>query len=160
MNPHPIYDEYYGTPDGKVFSTKFNKVRELKPVLNKCNNGYYLLACYKDGKKYQIYHHRFIADIFLPNPNNLTEINHIDEDKSNNCAENLEWSCRKDNMDHSIAKKYVVEDLKTGEKFIIRNLSDWCRRNSVSWCTAMVHLRGKQKTIKRKRYKLYRFTQN
>lgn len=41
--------------------------------------------------------HRLIALTFIPNPNNLPEINHIDENKTNNCVNNLEWCSRKYN---------------------------------------------------------------
>ena len=155
MKPHPIYDEYYGTKDGKVFSTKWNKLKQIKPVLNKCNNGYYVVHLRKDGKKYQVYHHRFIADIFLPNPDNLNELNHIDEDKGNNCVENLEWATRKHNVSYSLAKEYIIENVVTGEKNKIRNLSDWCKENKIPWGSAMDNARGTTKTI-RKVYKIHR----
>ena len=156
MKEHPIYKGYYGTKEGRLFSTKWNKLKELKPILQKSNNGYLLMCCYVDGVRHQVLPHRFIADIFIPNPDNLPEINHIDEDKTNNSIENLEWCTRKHNVAHSLAKEYMIENLKTGEKKRICCLSDWCKDNGVGWDSAMKNLQGKIKTIKKRTYRIYR----
>lgn len=59
--------------------------------LNKTNCGYYIIGlCVGDMRKYYLIH-RLIAQCFIPNPNNYPCVNHKDEDKTNNCASNLEW---------------------------------------------------------------------
>lgn len=45
----------------------------------------------KNGKLVMKFVHRLVAEAFIPNPNNLPIVNHIDEDKTNPAAENLEW---------------------------------------------------------------------
>jgi hypothetical protein len=45
--------------------------------------------------------HRIVATTFIPNPDNLPEVNHLDGVKSNNFVENLEWSTKSNNMSHS-----------------------------------------------------------
>lgn len=57
--------------------------------------GYRQIYLYKEGNKdrkgkwYPI--HRLVAEAFIPNPSNLPQVNHKDEDKTNNCVDNLEW---------------------------------------------------------------------
>jgi hypothetical protein len=151
---HPIYKDYYGTRDGRVFSKKYKtgRVKELKPM--RLNTGYYLLGLCHDNKRIQITHHKFIADIFLPNPNNYSELNHKDEDKSNNCADNLEWCSRIYNMRYSahkfckFGKFYLIENLKTNEVYEIQNLNKWCRENKVHRVSAYAVMKGKQKQTK------------
>lgn len=53
------------------------------------------------GKRRQDYVHRLVAAAFVDNPDELTEINHIDGDKSNNAATNLEWTTHRANLKHS-----------------------------------------------------------
>lgn len=63
--------------------------RVLKP--RKTKDGYLHVGLCKEGKIKFYLIHRLIAQTFLENPEGLPEINHKDEDKTNNCAENLEW---------------------------------------------------------------------
>lgn len=55
----------------------------------------------KDRKLYAV--HRLVATAFIPNPQNLPQINHIDGNKDNNCVENLEWCDNGYNQRHAIA---------------------------------------------------------
>lgn len=75
--------------------------RNLAPM----NNGRgYLAASIQikgQGKK-NLYIHRLVASLFIPNPDNLPEVNHIDGDKSNNNISNLEWVSTQQNRDHAV----------------------------------------------------------
>jgi len=64
-------------------------------------HGYKQIQIMRKGKRYTRYVHRLVAECFIPNPNNLPEINHINGDKSNNSVENLEWCNHKDNLLHA-----------------------------------------------------------
>lgn len=66
----------------------------------KANPEYYRVSLCKNGVTRNEYVHRIVAEAFIPNPNGLAEVNHIDEDKANNNAENLEWITRLGNVRH------------------------------------------------------------
>lgn len=71
----------------------------VKPYLN--NKGYACINLYKNSKMYKFQVHRLIAIYFLPNPNNLLEVNHIDGNPLNNSTSNLEWCTHQYNMQHA-----------------------------------------------------------
>ena len=74
----------------------------LKPSENNC--GYYQVMLYRHTKKKKFLIHRIVAQAFVPNPDNLPHINHIDENKTNNCADNLEWCTPRYNNCYGTAK--------------------------------------------------------
>lgn len=73
----------------------------LKPHIAK---GYAYVGLRREGKSKNYLVHRLVADSFVPNPNHLNEINHKDENKGNNCADNLEWCTRSYNMAYKTAR--------------------------------------------------------
>lgn len=82
---------------GRVKSLKYGKERILKPIKKK--DGYLTVVLYNGvGKK--MYIHRLVAINFIPNANNLQEINHKDENKENNNLNNLEWTDHITNMQY------------------------------------------------------------
>lgn len=84
---------------------RFWKGRTLKPGSN--GKGYLYVHFNLNGKNYLI--HRLVAEAFLPNPNNYPEVNHIDEDKSNNKVDNLEWCDHKYNNNYGSRNKRMLE---------------------------------------------------
>ena len=87
---------YAVTSCGKVWS--YINEKFLKPGVN--NDGYLRVNLYKNGKYKSYAIHRLVAMAYLPNPENLPEINHKDENKTNNCLQNLEWCDRKYNINY------------------------------------------------------------
>lgn len=97
---------------GNVRNDKTGKV--LKPSINNC--GYKIIVLL--GKCYAV--HRLVAQAFIPNPNNLSDVNHINEIKTDNRVENLEWMSHKDNMNYGSCRKNRINTLKSD---IIRHKS-------------------------------------
>lgn len=86
---------YLISSNGKVFNQRTGKY--LKPT--KGSNGYYhVTLCY--GEKEDCMIHRLVAEVFLPNADNLPHVNHKDENKLNNSVENLEWCTPKYNVNY------------------------------------------------------------
>ena len=78
---------------------RFRKGQVLNPDI--ASNGYYRVTLAKDGKKVQKYLHRLVAEYFIPNPDNLPQVNHKDGNKLNCSINNLEWVSVKDNVIHA-----------------------------------------------------------
>lgn len=81
--------DVFSIPYGKLLAGDTNRVGYKRIVL-----------C--DGKtKKRFFIHRLVAGIFIPNPSNKPQINHIDGNKLNNCVCNLEWVSRSENLVHA-----------------------------------------------------------
>lgn len=97
------FPNYTITNDGEIFSLNYLGVKGRKQQLIPTNSGrgYVQVQLCKDGKKYVRYPHILVAQHFIPNPDNLPQINHKDGDKSNCHDWNLEWCTQGDNMKHA-----------------------------------------------------------
>jgi len=80
----------------------------LKPV--KDTKGYFQVDLYKNGIKKRALIHRLVAYAFISNPDNLPQINHRDENKTNNTVDNLEWCDNKYNTNYSHSKPVLQYD--------------------------------------------------
>lgn len=77
-------------------------------------SGYKFLVLTKDRKRSTTAIHRLVAKAFIPNPNNLPQVNHKDTDKTNNHFSNLEWCTNAENQAHAI-KNGLVRYVKGSE---------------------------------------------
>lgn len=68
--------------------------------LSKNRYGYIQVYLYKNGIRKGFRVHRLVAEAFLSNPDNLPQVNHKDEDKTNNNVDNLEWCDQKYNVNY------------------------------------------------------------
>lgn len=86
--------------------------------------GYLIVALKKLGKRKNYYIHRLVAEYFVENPFSKRCVNHIDYNKKNNMAINLEWVTQKENVMHSSDRmkhpKKVYKKSNTGEKYITK----------------------------------------
>lgn len=112
------YENLYQVSNlGNVRSLKYNHTNETKLLTPENNWGY--LRYQLKGKHYRA--HKLVAMTFIPNPNKLTQINHIDGNKHNNRVENLEWCTAKENTNHALQNglvdmhKIIMKDKKTNK---------------------------------------------
>ena len=91
------YPNYIITNNGKVYN-----LQRCKYLVSVKNAGGYMFVSLSDGQERKSFTiHRLVALLFIENPNNYLEVNHIDFDKTNNNVGNLEWISRSDNMKHN-----------------------------------------------------------
>lgn len=148
------YEGYQCSNLGRFRSEK----KILKPILH--INGYTQINLYKNGVGKTFRTHRVIAETFIPNPDNLPEVNHINEDKTDNRVENLEWCSSKYNVNygsrtqkcHKPVKQYTMDgefvkewqsiiDVENQMGYHHSNINKCCRNVKQSaygfkWCYA------------------------
>ena len=122
------YEGYYQISNwGRVKSLKrtvwdsrgcYRKVAERILKAGDNGHGYLFVELCKDGKDKAYRINRLVAQAFLPNPDNLPEVNHKDEDKTNNKVENLEWCSKLYNINYGTGRKRSAEKRakKAGKK--------------------------------------------
>ena len=117
-------DKYQVSNLGRIKSlerknSRGNQIREkiLKLIYDK--DGYLLVNLYKNSKKKTYKVHRLVALAHIPNPNNYPQVNHKDENPSNNHISNLEWCTNKYNCNYGTKKERLSKKLKG--KFIGEN---------------------------------------
>ena len=127
---------------------------------------YETIILFNNGKQRLFLVHRLVAKVFIPNPENKKEVNHIDGNKKNNRVENLEWTTRQENALHSVrnglqtkeqlakavkcmnkATRKVVLQIKD-KKVIARynGLRQACRENNFSHGLISECVSGKRKS--------------
>lgn len=111
----PLKAKLLACSNGKLMS----KVTGEYYSPQKCKKGYLRVTLSIRGKPYAARIHRLVASAFLPNPENLPQVNHKDGNKENNTVTNLEWISNLANMEHA-----VENDLTSGRKAVsIRNIN-------------------------------------
>ena len=107
MKAIPGYPGYFATVDGRIYSNKTHK------FLSQSMRGEYLrVSLVNNGKKTSESVHQLVALTFLPNPDNLPQVNHKDENKLNNRIENLEWVSAKENSNYGTRNQRISDKNK------------------------------------------------
>lgn len=113
---------------------------------NICKNGYHRVGLNIDSKRQYKSVHRLVAKLFVNNPDNKPEVNHIDGDKSNNHYANLEWVTRSENMKHGYEmglithlsgnskaqRKGVIKTDNSGNETFYPSLAEASRKDGIS----------------------------
>lgn len=112
MKPIPDFEDYGVTRDGEVYRlrypdagnrAKFKVPHRLSPEVDRY--GYLKVVLSKKRKVYYRTVHRLVAETYLPNPLNKTQVNHKNGNKIDNRVDNLEWATPKENTNHAFATK-------------------------------------------------------
>ena len=118
----PDFAGYYASPDGHIYTTlaqgcrdRYDLTKRIAPkeVRPRSTNHGYDRVCLRresTGKREDLYIHRIIAKLFVPNPKNAEEVNHLDCDTHNNSASNLEWVTREENLRYAETNGFKGRD--------------------------------------------------
>ena len=161
------YEDFEVSNIGRILSLNYNRTGKpelLEPSETTC--GYLVVNLCKNEKRKTCLVHRVIAETFLENPENLPEINHKDEDKTNNFVflnedgsvdkekSNLEWKNHRDNCNHGTRNERVAKaQSKPVLQFTLDGefVREWpstmeCERNGFSSGNVSACCRGERKT--------------
>lgn len=161
----PNFPGYYADTNGNIYSTRKQGGYRREPTLMNPvpdKDGYLRVNFYRNGKRHYLFVHRVIAKTFIPNIDDLPQVNHIDGDITNNKVENLEWCTMSDNIKHrievlkhdniGIPKPIVVTDKSTGTKFFFESSGICAKYLNLSKQQVLDMLSGKSKKEEWKKY--------
>lgn len=138
---------YIVSKSGVVVSTgAYIKSRKGKQVSQHptTTSTYLYVKLWKEGKMYNRSVHRLVALAFIPNPDDLPVVNHIDGDKTNNHVNNLEWCSHSDNHRHAFANGLRNADSQAA-RFLGTKQGTASRYYNVSWDSTRCRWKGSVK---------------
>ena len=134
------FENYYLISDsGNIWSLRGGRM--LKPKIDRY--GYEVVALSVNGKSHHRTVHRLVAQAFVPNPHNLPTVNHINEDKTDNRATNLEWMSVVDNDNHGTRNERMADTksrlpveqvLSDGTVISYKGVKDASRKTGINRC--------------------------
>ena len=120
----PDYEGLYKVSNtGNIWSCKHRKVLSKRTI-----KGYACINLHKNGVQKTFSIHRLVALAYIPNPLKKAEVNHIDEDKSNNDVTNLEWVTPKENSNYGTRNERISEYVKTHPRRNLRKVAQIDKR--------------------------------
>ena len=125
-------DKYTFYENGEIFSKSNNMNRMLKGCINEQGYKQTTLLC-TDGKRRTFKIHRVIATMFIQNPDNKSEIDHVNGCKTDNRVENLRWATSKENSNNPITvERYKASGGRVFSEETRRKMSE-AKKGNVPW---------------------------
>ena len=108
-----VYEGLYKVSNlGRILSLNYKRTGRVELMEHSYDGqGYLQVTLCKNKETKKCYVHRLVAETFITNPENLPEVNHIDENKENNRVDNLEWKSPKDNCNHGTRNERIAKTL-------------------------------------------------
>lgn len=143
---------YQVSNEGRVKSMNYNHTNNEK-ILKQCtvNGGYKQVVLFYNSKRKRKMVHRLVAEAFISNPLNLPQVNHKDENKENNCVDNLEWCDCSYNINYGTRNdkisKPVLQYTKDGTLVnTFKSVREAERETKLWHCSISACCKGKLKT--------------
>lgn len=139
--------------EGAYQVSNLGRVRNTVKILSLCtdNQGYLKLNLYSNGKRKTVRVHRLVAEAFIDNTNNHKYINHKDENKLNNKAENLEWCSAKYNCNYGSRTSRIKDKLNVKIIQFSKDRKEIRRWNSIKEATCALKIRNISQACQGKR---------
>lgn len=147
FTPIPGYEhDYLINRQGRVLSILTDQYVRT----NIDTNGYLAVRLYKDGIPSMKRVHILVAQTFIPNPDNLPVVNHIDGNKTNPCVENLEWCTYAQNTQHAhdtgLQTKTSNKVVVRGDGRVYASLTEAAKENKITKSAISKAVKGERKT--------------
>lgn len=127
---------YAVTSCGRVWSYRRNKFLSYR----KTRKGYLCVTLCNDTDRKHKAIHRLVAEAYIPNPDNLDTVDHIDGNTQHNWVNNLQWMSMFDNLDKGKNARIPIRCMETGEEF--ESIIECSRQLGLSNSSLSKHLNG------------------
>ena len=137
---------------GNVRALNYKRQKKKKNlILCKNRDGYLQVSLYKNNKLYSKSVHRLVAETFIPNFRRLSQVNHKDENKQNNCVNNLEWCTASYNINYGertekTRKKIIQLDKKNNIIKLWNSIIEIEEKMNIPHSNIIYCCQGKRKT--------------
>lgn len=139
--------EYREFEDGVYVSETGDVIRIHELAIGDNGKGYKHFSVHRGGVSTRYYVHRAVAEMFHPNPENKPQVDHIDGDKSNNWATNLQWISQVDNIRKCFAGDYAAVSPE-GIVYNFQNIRVFCEEHGLCSSSLCKVMKGKAKQHK------------